>query len=274
MFSFKNALGPHSFSQRPRHDLGTDGKKNLKFFDFFWNILTKSIWKKREPQNPDHTTQSDLHTFWLVLAMVFGEMNFVIWCCMLSHFLKKVFLQCRCYQGWFQYPSSWKPQAQLEKNWDPAFTFWSPVKNEHFRSMFVTCAFPGLKPIEFGKCFPSKMHWGHINFHRDQGMTLALMGKKIWNSLIFFWNILTKSIWKKNPQNPDHTTQSDKATWGQRKPYNEFLRHVCTECQKPEMKTREKKNLCSLSILSRLMPIAVLDVLEDFESRACWTCWF
>jgi hypothetical protein len=30
-----------------------------------------------------------------------------------------------------------------------------------------------------------------------------------------------------------------------------------------------EKNLWSLSILSRLMPIAVLDVLEDFESRAC-----
>ena len=84
-------------------------KKNLKFCEFFWNILKKPIWKKiSEPQNIDHTTQSDLHTFWLVLAMVFGEMNFVIWCCMLSHFLKKVFLQCRCYQGWFQYPSSWK----------------------------------------------------------------------------------------------------------------------------------------------------------------------
>ena len=129
--------------------------------------------------------------------MVFGEMNFVIWCCMLSHFLKKVFLQCRCYQGWFQYPSSWKPQAQLEKNWDPAFTFWSPVKNEHFRSMFVTCAFPGLKPIEFGKCFPSKMHWGHIHFHRDQGMTLALMGKKIWNSLIFLKHINEVNLKKK-----------------------------------------------------------------------------
>jgi hypothetical protein len=33
--------------------------------------------KISEPQNIDHTTQSDLHTFWLVLAMAFGEMNFV-----------------------------------------------------------------------------------------------------------------------------------------------------------------------------------------------------
>ena len=122
-------------------------EKIMKFCEFYFNkkhfnkVNLKEI---SEPQNIDHTTQSGLHTFWLVLAMVFGEMNFVTWCCMLSHFLKKVFLQCRCYQGWFQYPSSWKPQAQLEKNWDPAFTFWSPVKNEHFRSMFVTCAFPGL----------------------------------------------------------------------------------------------------------------------------------
>ena len=122
--------------------------KNMKFCEFFFNYKTHfnkvNLKEISEPQNIDHTTQSGLHTFWLVLAMVFGEMNFVIWCCMLSHFLKKVFLQCRCYQGWFQYPSSWKPQAQVEKNWDPAFTFWSPVKNEHFRSMFVTCAFPGL----------------------------------------------------------------------------------------------------------------------------------
>ena len=121
------------------HSVQTCVRNSL--YGFLWPHINSKI---SEPQNIDHTTQSGLHTFWLVLAMVFGEMNFVIWCCMLSHFLKKVFLQCRCYQGWFQYPSSWKPQAQLEKNWDPAFTFWSPVKNEHFRSMFVTCAFPGL----------------------------------------------------------------------------------------------------------------------------------
>ena len=122
-------------------------EKKLKFYNFFLkkNHFNKVNLKEiSEPQNIDHTIQSGLHTFWLVLAMVFGEINFVIWCCMLSHFLKKVFLQCRCYQGWFQHPSSWKPQAQLEKNWNPAFTLWSPVKNEHFKSMFVTCAFPGL----------------------------------------------------------------------------------------------------------------------------------
>ena len=86
--------------------------KFLKFCEFvFFNkkhfnkVNLKEI---SEPQNIDHTTQSGLHAFWFVLAMVFGEMNSVIWGCMLSHFLKKVFLQCRCYQGWFQYPSSWK----------------------------------------------------------------------------------------------------------------------------------------------------------------------
>ena len=34
--------------------------------------------------------------------------------------------------------------AQWGKNWDPVFTFLSPVKNEHLGSMFVTCACPGL----------------------------------------------------------------------------------------------------------------------------------
>ena len=34
-YSFKNALGAHSLSQRPRHGLGTDGKIFLKFYEFF-----------------------------------------------------------------------------------------------------------------------------------------------------------------------------------------------------------------------------------------------
>ena len=57
------------------------GKKNLKFCEFF-NYKTHfnkvNLKEISEPQNIDHTTQSGLHTFWLVLAMVFGEMNFVI----------------------------------------------------------------------------------------------------------------------------------------------------------------------------------------------------
>ena len=129
MFSFKNALGAQSFSQRPRHDRGTDGK-NMKFCEFFFykkHFNKVNLKEISEPQNIDHTTQSGLHTFWFVLAMVFGEMNFVTWCCMLSHSLKKVFLQCRRYQGWFQYPSSWKPQAQLEKM-GPCFYFLKPSK--------------------------------------------------------------------------------------------------------------------------------------------------
>ena len=81
MFSFKNALGAQSFSQRPRHDLGTDGKKILKFCEFLLNkkqFNEVNLREISEPQNIDHTTQSDLHTFWLALAVVFGEMNFVI----------------------------------------------------------------------------------------------------------------------------------------------------------------------------------------------------
>ena len=73
-----------------------------------------------------------------------------------------------------------------KKNGVLLLLFEAQVKNEHFRSMFVTCACPGLKPIEFGKWFPSKMHWGHIHFHRDQGMTLALMGKKHLKFFNFF----------------------------------------------------------------------------------------
>ena len=53
----------------------------MKFCEFCFNkkhfnkVNLKEI---SEPQNIDHTTQSGLHTFWLVLAMVFGEMNFVM----------------------------------------------------------------------------------------------------------------------------------------------------------------------------------------------------
>ena len=182
-FPSKMHWGHIHFHRDQGMTLALMGKKFWDSLIFFWTILTKSIWKK------NHKTLIIQHNLTYILFGLFWLWRLVKWILllyMLSHFLKNAFLQCRCYQGWFQYPSSWKPQAQLEKNWDPAFTFWSPVKNEHFRSMFVTCAFPGLKPIEFGKCFPSKMHWGHIHFHRDQGMTLALMGKKFWNSLFFF----------------------------------------------------------------------------------------
>ena len=48
-YSFKNALGAQSLSQRPRHGLGTDGKIFLKFYEFFY-ILTRSIWKKNGNQ--------------------------------------------------------------------------------------------------------------------------------------------------------------------------------------------------------------------------------
>ena len=41
-YSFKNALGAQSLSQRPRHGLGTDGKIFLILYDFL-NILTRSI---------------------------------------------------------------------------------------------------------------------------------------------------------------------------------------------------------------------------------------
>ena len=56
--------------------------KNLKFCEFFFfykkHFNKVNLKEISEPQNIDHTTQSGLHTFWLVLAMVFGEMNFVI----------------------------------------------------------------------------------------------------------------------------------------------------------------------------------------------------
>ena len=48
--------------------------------------------------------------------------------CILFHFLQKVFLQCRCYQGWFQYPSSWTPQVQWGKNMGSCFHFFKPSK--------------------------------------------------------------------------------------------------------------------------------------------------
>ena len=54
--------------------------KIMKFCVFFKKKHFNKVSLKEisEPQNIDHTTQSGLHTFWLVLAMVFGEMNFVI----------------------------------------------------------------------------------------------------------------------------------------------------------------------------------------------------
>ena len=121
-------------------------EKNLKFSDFFLykkhfnKVNLKEISKS---QNINHTTQSSLY---FLACFGYGIWWNKFWYMMLYvvPLSQKKFLQCRRYQGWFQHPSSWKPQAQLEKNWDPAFTLWSPVKNEHFRSMFVTCAFPGL----------------------------------------------------------------------------------------------------------------------------------
>ena len=181
-FPSKMHWGHIHFHRDQGMTLALMGQKFWNSLNFFWNILTKSIWKKKRTTKP-----WSYNTIWPTYFLAcFG---YGVWwnefCYMLSHFLKNVFLQCRCYQGWFQYPSSWKPQAQLEKIGVLLLLFEAQVKNEHFRSMFVTCACPGLKPIEFGKCVPSKMHWGHIHFHRDQGVTLALMGK-FWNSVSFF----------------------------------------------------------------------------------------
>ena len=107
--------------------------------------------------------------------MVFGEMNFVI-CC--PTFSKKFSFNAGATRVDFNIHPHGNPRHSWKKIGVLLLLFEAQVKNEHFRSMFVTCACPGLKPIEFGKCVPSKMHWGHIHFHRDQGVTLALMGKK------------------------------------------------------------------------------------------------
>ena len=58
-YSFKNALGAQSLSQRPRHGLGTDGKIFLKFYEFFY-ILTRSIWKKKNGNQKTMITQHNL----------------------------------------------------------------------------------------------------------------------------------------------------------------------------------------------------------------------
>ena len=48
-YSFKNALGAHSLSQRPRHDLGTDGKICLKLYEFLLHFDKVDL-KKRGNQ--------------------------------------------------------------------------------------------------------------------------------------------------------------------------------------------------------------------------------
>ena len=58
-YSFKNALGAQSLSQRPRHGLGTDGKIFLKLYDFL-NILTRSIWKKKRGNRKTMIIQHNL----------------------------------------------------------------------------------------------------------------------------------------------------------------------------------------------------------------------
>ena len=48
-YSFKHALGAHSLSQTPRHDLGTDGKIFLKLYEFFLHFDKVDL-KKRGNQ--------------------------------------------------------------------------------------------------------------------------------------------------------------------------------------------------------------------------------
>ena len=77
-YSFKNILGTHSLSQRPRHDLGTDGKIYLKFYVFFFCILIRIVLKKKEGEakDHDHPTQS---------YILFGVL--LLWCLVKCIFL-------------------------------------------------------------------------------------------------------------------------------------------------------------------------------------------
>ena len=188
-YSFKNALGAHSLSQRPRHDLGTDGKIFLKFYEFFFTFWQVQFEKKRGGTRRPWSSNTIWHTYFLVF---FGcgvcETHFLYFVSLSPKWLKNVFLQCRCYQGWFQYPSSWTTQIQWGNNWDPVFTFLSTVKKkEHLGSTFVKHVLAlGYNQLSLGILFLQKMHWEPIRFHRDQGMTLALMGKYFRNSMSFF----------------------------------------------------------------------------------------
>ena len=50
-YSF-NALGAHSLSQRPRHDLGTDGTIFLKFYEFFLHFDKVNLKKRGGTRRP------------------------------------------------------------------------------------------------------------------------------------------------------------------------------------------------------------------------------
>ena len=184
-FPSKMHWGHIHFHRDQGMTLALMGKKILKFFDFFLNHINKVNLKKKRTTKP--WSYNTIWPTYFLASFGYGVWwNEFCYCICCPTFSKMLSFNAGATRVDFNIHPHGNPRHSWKKNWDPAFTFWSPVKNEHFRSMFVTCAFPGLKPIEFGKCFPSKMHWGHIHFHRDQGMTLALMGKKIWNSLIFF----------------------------------------------------------------------------------------
>ena len=121
-------------------------EKNLKFSDFF---LYKKHFNKvnlkeiSEPQNINHTTQSSLYCL-----ACFG---YGVWwnefCYMMLYvvsFSQKSFPSMPVLPGLISISIFMETPGTVGKKWDPAFTLWSPVKNEHFRSMIVTCVFPGL----------------------------------------------------------------------------------------------------------------------------------
>ena len=79
-YSFKHALGAHSLSQRPRHDLGTDGKICLKLYEFLLHFDKVDL-KKRGNQKTmiiQHNLTYILFGFlwlWCLVKCIF--LNFV-----------------------------------------------------------------------------------------------------------------------------------------------------------------------------------------------------
>ena len=130
-YSFKNALGAHSaFTETkawPWH---------------WWEHISEILWvflhfdkvnlkkKRGKPKDHDHPTQSDIHTLWFSLAVVFGETHFLVFC---FTFSKKFSFNAGATRVDFSIHPHGHPRYNGEKNGIFVFTFLSTVKKRAFR---------------------------------------------------------------------------------------------------------------------------------------------
>ena len=201
-YSFKNALGAQSLSQRPRHGLGTDGKIFLKLYDFL-NILTRSIWKKRGGTERPWSSNTIIHTLWRSFAVVFGDMRFLVFC---FTFSKMFSFNAGATRVDFSIHPHGHPRYTREKIGILFSLFQAQKKKRAFRIDVCNMCLPWAITNWVWEFYSFKNALGAQSLSQRPRHGLGTDGKIFLKFYEFFY-ILTRSIWKKNGNQKTMITQ-------------------------------------------------------------------